>query len=254
MVRSGAKKWTSVFGFLIIFLLGLGSQSSAAVGHAVSPKNRTAAVCRDAHDFMTVGIRLVHAPFHFKKTEWVKTGAVAGTTALLFLADENIRRLALHHQNTTNDALFNVDQFYGNGITAAAVFGLYGAGYLFRNERMRLAGLHAAEAFTYAGTMTAALKILFGRRRPYAGKSNLFFRPFQIKDVYNSLPSGHTTVAFAVSTVMAKSGHNPYWKIFWYSMAGMVAASRIYHNRHWASDVFLGAAIGYAAGSFVMHF
>ena len=107
-------------------------------------------------------------------------------------------------------------------------------------------GLRATEAFVYSGIITAGLKVLIGRWRPYAGKDHLFFKPFQFNnDDYVSLPSGHTTVSFAVSTVLAKSMDNPYWKIFWYGSAGLVGVSRIYHNKHWLSDVFLGSVIGH---------
>ena len=34
----------------------------------------------------------------------------------------------------------------------------------------------------------------------------------------------------------------------------MVAASRVYHNKHWMSDVFLGAVIGYGVGGYVVGF
>ena len=34
----------------------------------------------------------------------------------------------------------------------------------------------------------------------------------------------------------------------------MVALSRIYHNKHWTSDVFLGTAVGYFIGKFVVDF
>lgn len=60
--------------------------------------------------------------------------------------------------------------------------------------------------------------------------------------------------AFAVSTVMAKSLKNKLWKGFWYGSAGMVAASRVYHNAHWVSDVFLGGIIGYSFGAYVVDF
>ncbi|NOX66590.1 MAG: phosphatase PAP2 family protein, partial [Chlorobi bacterium] len=35
--------------------------------------------------------------------------------------------------------------------------------------------------------------------------------------------------------------------------AGVVGAARIYHDKHWVSDVFLGGAIGYFVGRFVVN-
>lgn len=208
----------------------------------------------DTKDFIAVGKSLAVAALHFHRKQWLELGGVAATTGLLFQLDSATKIFSLDHQNSTNNFIFNADHFYGNGYTVLGTMGLYGAGYLLRNEKLRFLGLQTAEAAGYAGSLTVALKILLGRRRPFGGDNPFYFKPFQINNLYNSLPSGHTTVAFAVSTVMAKSCSNRYWKMFWYSAAALVAASRIYHNQHWVSDVFLGGAIGYSVGSFVVHF
>ncbi len=50
---------------------------------------------------------------------------------------------------------------------------------------------------------------------------------------------------------MANEIDNFFWKIGWYSLAGLVGYARIYHNQHWFSDVLMGAAIGYFSGEFV---
>jgi len=50
---------------------------------------------------------------------------------------------------------------------------------------------------------------------------------------------------------MANEVDNVFWKIGWYSLAGLVGYARIYNNQHWFSDVLMGAAIGYFSGEFV---
>ena len=205
----------------------------------------------DTKDFLNVGKSLAVAPLHFHRNQWLALGGIVVATGLLSQVDSPANKFARHHQNSTNSVIFNTDHFYGNGWMVLGVMGLYGTGYLLENEKLRLLGLHSAEAAGYAGSLTVALKILLGRRRPYGGENPFYFKPFQIDNLYNSLPSGHTTVAFAVSTVLAKSCSNRFWKVFWYSAAAFVAASRVYHNQHWVSDVFLGGAIGYSVGSFV---
>jgi len=59
------------------------------------------------------------------------------------------------------------------GSTAAA--GLYLTGFIFKQEKIRLAGLYAAETIFLAGSITSFLKLSFGRRRPYAGKDHMNF-------------------------------------------------------------------------------
>lgn len=218
-------------------------------------KNITQTFLNDAVDAFDVGIATIKQPLNFSQKDWLTVGSIVGGTALLFTVDKDIRKFALANQTNLNNKIFNFDSFYGNGYTAFFTAGLYGVGLFTGNSAIRKLGLDASEAFIISGITTGILKIVIGRRRPYGGDSHLFLKPFQLpNNDYHSLPSGHTTVAFAVSTVMAQYLKNISWKIFWYGAAGMVAASRIYHNQHWASDVFLGAAVGYFVGKFVVQF
>ncbi len=206
----------------------------------------------DFSSAVTVGFNTAERPLRFSQSDWVRVGAVTFGTAALFLADKSVRSFALSNQNDFNNNLFGFDKFYGSGYTALFTAGIYGAGLFSGNDDVRKLGLYSSEAFVISGIGAAILKVILGRRRPYKGESNLFFNPFTLIDNdFHSLPSGHTTVAFAVSEVMAESIDNIYWKSLWYGAAGLTALSRIYHNQHWASDVFLGAVIGYYVGQFV---
>lgn len=66
---------------------------------------------------------------------------------------------------------------------------------------------------------------------------------------YNSFPSGHTSSAFVAAEVM----HQEYKdESLWYSVAGYTVGAatgvlRMMNNRHWLSDVFVGAGIGILA-------
>jgi hypothetical protein len=61
-----------------------------------------------------------------------------------------------------------------------------------------------------------------------------------------SFPSGHTAQAFAAATFMAREyGHkNIGYSIGAYTVATGVGAMRVMNNRHWMSDVLVGAGIG----------
>jgi membrane-associated phospholipid phosphatase len=62
-----------------------------------------------------------------------------------------------------------------------------------------------------------------------------------------SFPSGHTASAFATATVLQEHFG---WKagLPAYAFAGFVGASRMASNKHYLSDVLVGAGIGIAAG------
>lgn len=70
---------------------------------------------------------------------------------------------------------------------------------------------------------------------------------------YNSFPSGHTAQAFVAATFLHKEyGHKSIWySIGGYSVATTVGVMRVLGNRHWLSDVFVGAGIGILSTEFV---
>jgi membrane-associated phospholipid phosphatase len=63
---------------------------------------------------------------------------------------------------------------------------------------------------------------------------------------YHSFPSGHTAQAFVAATFLHKEyGHkSPWYSVAGYTMASAVGMCRMISNRHWASDVLVGAGIG----------
>jgi membrane-associated phospholipid phosphatase len=238
--------------FYIILTPCAYSQANSVKAVYPPKENRTSVLMNDLNHFLKSGSRIAQAPVNFTRSNWRDAGIALGTTLLLFTADKTVRKTALSNRNDFNDHLFYVDHFYGGIYEAGFTVVLYGAGYVSHHQNIRLMGLHSAEAFLYAGALTAIIKFVAGRRRPSAGESNLIFKPFNFDNTYNSIPSGHATVAFAASTVMAKSVDNTCWDIFWYGLAGLTGASRIYHNQHWISDVFLGSVLGYGVASFIM--
>lgn len=63
----------------------------------------------------------------------------------------------------------------------------------------------------------------------------------------NSFPSGHTATAFMAATMLHKEyglTKSPLYSIAGYSVATFTGVSRMMNNRHWMSDVMVGAGIG----------
>ena len=78
------------------------------------------------------------------------------------------------------------------------------------------------ESVFYAGVITSILKSLIGRSRPYTNDGSHFYKPIQFNTSHTALPSGHSTVAFAISTVLSKRIHNTYASIGLYSLATFI--------------------------------
>ena len=63
---------------------------------------------------------------------------------------------------------------------------------------------------------------------------------------HQSFPSGHTAQAFAAATFLHKEygGKSVWYSIGGYTVATAVGTCRMLNNRHWLSDVLVGAGIG----------
>lgn len=72
-------------------------------------------------------------------------------------------------------------------------------------------------------------------------------RPDKSSD--NSMPSGHTAQAFASATLLdiEYRDTSPWISVGGYLCAAATGFLRVSNNRHWASDVLIGAAIGIAS-------
>jgi membrane-associated phospholipid phosphatase len=64
----------------------------------------------------------------------------------------------------------------------------------------------------------------------------------------NSFPSGHTAFAFTLAEVLHQEYKNkPLVYISGYAIASTVGAMRVLNNKHWFTDVMVGAGIGMVA-------
>lgn len=207
-------------------------------------------------------------PFHMSKKDWGNLGKFTVATVALSFADEPIQREALKLRNR-NTGLNNISKYITNfggnyeGYTLAAL-GAYG--FIFKNEKMKTTVLLATQAYITGAAVETVTKFLSGRTRPSYYPSGTepepkFLGPFSKtavtssgKKLYSSFPSGHTTVAFAAATVFALEYRDkPLIPIVAYSAATMIGLSRITENKHWITDVFVGAALGYLSGKQVVN-
>ena len=211
----------------------------------------------------------ITAPFHFRKKDWLTAGGVVLTTGALMFADEPIQRFALKLRDSSKavrDIGKNITKFGGSyEMYTLAALGAYG--FIFKNEKVKTTTLLATQAYLTGGAMEHLLKLISGRQRPYYYNPNTieaepkFRGPFSKagrdingKRLNSSFPSGHTTVAFAAATVFAQEYKDkPLIPILSYTVATLIGLSRITENKHWITDVFAGAALGYFTGKQVVN-
>lgn len=208
-------------------------------------------------------------PFHMKKRDWDYVGLFTVGAGLLALADEPIQRFALN-QRTKSASLRNVSNYvtsFGGLYEIYTLSALGAYGFVFKVDKVKTTTLLATQAYITGGLVESVLKTLTGRQRPYAihpyevEAEPTFHGPFYkgVRDetgrkLGSSFPSGHTTVAFAAATVFAMEYRNkPLIPIITYSAATLIGLSRITENKHWATDVLVGAALGYVTGRQVVN-
>jgi membrane-associated phospholipid phosphatase len=113
-------------------------------------------------------------------------------------------------------------------------FATFAVGKITHSSRATTLGSHLIRAQVSSQVVVQTLKFATERSRP--DSTNHF-----------SLPSGHTASAFATATVLQRDFG---WKVGIpaYAVGAWVAASRMGSNKHYLSDVLVGAAIGVSAG------
>lgn len=119
---------------------------------------------------------------------------------------------------------------------------LLSSGYLLRVEHLKHAGWLSAYAIGLSGSIAFCLKILFGRARPSLGLSPWAFIGPTFFYRYQSFPSGHATITFALAATLSRLWPRARWPFF--LGAGVIALSRVLTGSHFPSDVFGGALLG----------
>lgn len=239
---------------IILFYSTIGSaQTIPGSTDSLSARSITQIIIDDVINAMEDGISYFSVPLHFSKNDWLSAAGLFGTTAAALTVDESIDNMV--RRNYRPPLFYNGAYYaskYGRVIYAALfASSFYITGLLAGEDNLRVTGRLLIEAMGYAGTLSLALQVACGRDRPYADKGAWSFRGFQMKDDNQAFPSGHMTIAFAVSSVLAERVNHPIARIGFYTAATVSALALIYRNQHWTSDIIFGSTLGLVSGLYV---
>ncbi len=195
---------------------------------------------------------IVIAPVKWDKKNLMRFGLFAATTTALVFADQSVNDFFQRQRSGQMDKIaagfFNP---LGSKYSVALGGMFYLVGGIGKDSRMRSTGLLAIESYLVSGFLVNIAKRAIGRQRPDKWGVNTPYGwngPFQ----GTSFPSGHTTSAFSVATIFALQYKDTKWvPLVAYGLAGLAGISRVYENRHWASDVFAGAILGIIVGKYI---
>jgi len=196
----------------------------------------------------------------FTHRDLLIAGAFAAGTVAMFPLDRALAR-------DLQDSSVQANHLLSHTATAARLLGspggyilpaaAYVGGRVLHHPHLADLGLHTGEAVVMSGVITGTIKSLAGRARPLVDVE----KPFNYKlgrgfrnDDFSAMPSGHTSTAFAAASAATMEigqwwpAHRRTAGLVLYSAAGLVGLSRMYNNKHWASDVVVGAAVGSFSG------
>jgi hypothetical protein len=236
--------------FMSIAMLGQAPLAFAQDASAAPDEQKPpAAVGEEGHKetrgfLSALGHNLVDDAKHIPRRNslyWL-VGGTAGALAIHPL-DGKINRRLLGKPGL--DKAFTPGKYMGNtAVVLAAAGTTYVVGQHTGKNRLQHLGMDLMEG-TILGEGTAEIaKLLIRRERPVNPDGN--------QSAGYSMPSGHATVTFAAATVLQQ--HLGYKAaIPTYLIASYVAMSRLHDNRHYASDVVMGAATGVIVGRSVTY-
>ena len=191
-------------------------------------------------------VDVLASPKNWKGGDFLSLSAVLGAGLLLYSVDQDIQQWAQDHRSSSSEDIFKTIGHLGNGVVLIGLMtALYVSGEVSDNNSLRKTALLSLESWLTSGIIVRGLKSVVGRARPWTGESSHSFHPFSTRSRFASFPSGHASSAFAVATVIADQSKKVYIDILAYSLASVAAFSRVHLDKHWASDILVGSAIGY---------
>ncbi|MBN2175871.1 MAG: phosphatase PAP2 family protein [Bacteroidales bacterium] len=191
---------------------------------------------------------IVKTPLHWKGRQWSAFAGLAGAWTVTYVYDEEIYNFFQKNRTQKTD---NISKYFiepwGSGLYSIPLLaGIYLSG--IKNEHHRNVALTGLKAYLLSGGAAFVIKYISHRHRPNDNippNAYLWEGPLPFTTDYTSFPSGHTTTAFAIATVLAIGYRDKTWiGVTSYTVAALVGLSRINDGKHWATDVVAGAALG----------
>jgi PAP2 superfamily len=172
-------------------------------------------------------------------------GAAMGVT----LSTDTDAMRDVSRDRTFNKANVNASNVLLGGEIAIPV-GLYGVGLLKGNAEARQTGILGGEALADGVIVEEVTKIIFRRERPlYHNAAGDFFASGV--GANGSLPSSHSTLAWALTGFLAGEYPSKWVQLGLYSMSTGVSLTRVLGQEHFPTDVLVGSAAGWLIGHYV---
>lgn len=199
--------------------------------------------------------KVTTSPLRWTGNDWLKVLAIGGGALALHQLDIPLHDMVNRNNTSFVKGFSNALEPLGNGLyIIPSILGVYGIGAYTHNEDLSGFAITAGKAVLITNTLVLYAKVLAHRHRPNDDTptlNNQWDGPrLDLKNA--SFFSSHTATAFALATVISENyGSHKWVSPVAYTMASLIGVSRITGNDHWATDVFIGAIVGYSVGKLV---
>lgn len=235
----------------VFLLMGLIFTSASAFGSDHAGDN---VLDQAARQFYYDGKDLFVSPFHWDKKERLEFILVASVTAGLFLADEELQKIAQRNRSRFSDDLANLVTPPETIYPKFAIGGFYLGGLIFKSKKEKDTALYLLESVMFTQGIVQVIKHTAGRARPFAGKGAYHFEAlkFPPSSYSQSFPSGHAATVFSLASVIADQYDNKVIDWVSYGVASLAAWARVNDNVHFTSDIFFGGVLGTWVGKTIV--
>ena len=151
------------------------------------------------------------------------------------------------NRNTEFDPAFKTITNTAVPLSIATPVMMYTIGLIQKDSLIKQKALFIGETFLASAFITIASKSIIKRDRPYVTHPSI--QPLSLEGSY-SMPSGHTSSAFATATSLSMAYPKWYVVVPSFVWASSVGYSRMHLGVHYPSDVLVGALVG--SGSAVL--
>jgi len=194
---------------------------------------------------------LARAPGDWDSRQWSEAGlGLAAVVAVGFALDHAADQWVVRNRRASWDQpAKDVAQLGGVGGLVLIGGGYLGASWLDKPEARSL-WVDAGIATALARGSAFVVQFATDRAVPSDNEGTSHFRPFSSS---GSFPSGHTSQALAMASVISMHADSAWVGAAAYGLAGMVGLARMETRDHFASDVVAGALLGTTIGRAVVH-
>ena len=176
----------------------------------------------------------------------------AGTGAALATDVDAMDAVGMNPSREHNASRYS--DYAGLYAPAAAVTVGFFVGSAKHNHHLQETSILAEEAMADSFFLNLGLGYALDRETPNQGNGKGNFWPHGTKTWPDgqSMPSDHSILVWSFAHVVASEYNGWATKTVVYSLATSVSAARVIARKHFPSDVFVGGALGYYVGGYVI--